>query len=119
MSKYGSRKTKVDGIVFDSKLESKRYQELKLLERAGEIRDLRLQPEYEPLPSFRKNGKIFRKVVYRADFSYYDARLGRCIVEDVKGYRGGGAYALFTLKKKLFEFKYQNLTINEVTKDGV
>ncbi|MDD3747626.1 MAG: DUF1064 domain-containing protein, partial [Anaerostipes sp.] len=43
-SKYGARKTVIDGITFDSKREAKRYQELKLLEQAGEISYLELQP---------------------------------------------------------------------------
>ena len=42
--KYHNKKTIVQGITFDSKLEAKRFQELKLLERAREIEDLQLQP---------------------------------------------------------------------------
>ena len=46
ISKYGNRKTEVDGIVFDSKKEAERYRDLKLLERAGDIRELVLQPSF-------------------------------------------------------------------------
>lgn len=45
-SKYGNRKTEIDGFVFDSKRETERYQQLKLLEAAGEIVDLRMQVKY-------------------------------------------------------------------------
>ena len=45
--KYGNRKVTIDGITFDSKREMKRYCELKLLEKAGEISGLELQPEFD------------------------------------------------------------------------
>lgn len=45
-NKYGNIKTVIDGIKFDSKRESERYLELKLLEKAGEISDLKLQPRF-------------------------------------------------------------------------
>lgn len=45
-SKYGAVRTTVDGVVFHSKREAARYQELRLLEKAGEIRNLELQPVY-------------------------------------------------------------------------
>ena len=47
MSKYRNIKTEVDGIVFDSKAEARRYAELRLLEKANEISDLRLQYPFE------------------------------------------------------------------------
>ena len=59
-NKYGARKTVIDGITFDSKREAIRYQELKLLERAGEIKDLELQPKYILQPKYCKNGKSIR-----------------------------------------------------------
>ena len=60
-NKYHNKKVNVGGIVFDSKLEAKRYQELKFLERVGDIKDLQLQPSFDLIPSFKKNGKTFRK----------------------------------------------------------
>lgn len=107
--KYHSTKTVIDGIKFDSKSESRRYQELKLLESAGEIHHLTLQPEYVLIPSFKKNGRTFRKTVYRADFAYI-TNDGKRIVEDVKGFKTD----VYKLKKKLFEFTYPDLTIKEV-----
>ena len=108
--KYHNTKVYVNGIKFDSKLEAGRYRELLLLEQAGQIRNLRRQVEFELQPSFKKNGKTIRKISYIADFVYEEA--GKTIVEDSKGM----ATDLFKLKKKLFEYKYPNLTIKEVRK---
>ena len=60
--------------VFDSIRESQRYKELKLLERAGEISNLKLQPKFLLQDSFKKNGKTYRKIEYIADFSYCQRR---------------------------------------------
>ena len=51
MNKYYARKTEVDGITFDSKHEAERYCELKLLWRAGEIRELMIQYPFELIPA--------------------------------------------------------------------
>jgi hypothetical protein len=85
-SKYGAVPTTVDGIRFDSKAEARRYQELKLLVLAGEVRDLELQPEY-PLLVRSRDGGFVRIGVYRADFRYRSGRQGLLVVEDVKGVR--------------------------------
>lgn len=87
-SKYHNIKVTLDGHTFDSKKEAKRYSELKLLERAGEIEHLQLQPtflfsigdQFAKYPSGRR-------VTYRADFYYFEN--GKQIVEDVKGYMTG------------------------------
>ena len=113
--KYHNTKTVADGIKFDSKLEAERYEQLKILERAGVIRDLKLQPEYELIPSFRKNGKTWRKTVYKADFRYILAENDKTIIEDVKG-STAVITDVFRLKQKLFEYKYPELTIKIVTR---
>ena len=98
-SKYHAKKTAVDGIVFDSVKESKRYAELSLLQRAGAIVDLRLQPRYLLQESFKCNGKTIRKIEYVADFQYgYN---GKTIIEDVKGMKT----PVYLLKKKMFLYK--------------
>ena len=112
MMKYKSKKTIVDDIQFDSRLEAKRYTELKLLQKSGKIKELQLQPSFELIPSFKKNGKTFRKSTYKADFQYIDTETGKTIVEDVKGFKT----ELYKLKKKLFEYKYSNLSIEEIRK---
>lgn len=106
--KYGNKKIEMDGHMFDSKKEAEHYAELKLLERAGKISNLILQPRYELIPAFSKNGKKYRKTEYVADFQY--EKDGEIIVVDVKGFRP----AVYNLKKKMFEYRYPQLTIMEV-----
>lgn len=79
-SKYGAVKTEIDGIMFDSKHEAKRYQELRLLEQTGEITNLRLQVPFELIPK----SKYGMPIRYIADFTYNDGN-GQLIVEDAKG----------------------------------
>ena len=123
MSKYKAKKASVDGIEFDSRKEANRYCELKLLQRAGKIQNLELQKAIELIPVQREadtigkrggiiKGKVIEKAVfYRADFVYTEN--GETVVEDVKGYKGGGAYAVFTIKRKLLLYKY-GIKINEI-----
>lgn len=87
-SKYGAKKVELDGHTFASKAESKRYVELKILLRAGEISDLELQPKFELAPSVKFTGaaRATPALRYVADFAYTDRNLRR-IVEDVKGFR--------------------------------
>ena len=87
MNKYHNKKTVVDNIKFDSKLEANRYSELKLLEKAGQIFDLKLQPRFLLQPSFKYKGKTHRKIEYVADFEYIEN--GQVVVEDVKRNRNG------------------------------
>lgn len=115
MRKYHNIKISVDGIKFDSKLEAERYAQLKMMERAGVIRDLELQPEYELIPSFKKDGKTWRKTVYKADFRYILCEDDKTIIEDVKG-SISVITDVFRLKQKLFEYKYPELTIKIVTR---
>ena len=110
MSKYHSKKIMIDGITFDSKREAKRYCELKLLERAGKIKDLSLQHKFELQPSFKKKGKTIRAITYIADFVYFDFDRMQNVVEDVKGFKTKE----YLLKKKLFEYKFPDLTIIEI-----
>ena len=114
LMKYGNKKVKIDGYTFDSQLEASRFLELKLLLRAGLIRDLQLQPSFELIPSFEKNGKKYRRVVYKADFAYFDIGKGKTIIEDTKGFRTKE----FIIKKKLFEYNYPKLEIVEISKEG-
>ena len=111
-NKYKNKKTTINGIKFDSKLEAKRFTELKLLEKSGLIEDLKLQPSFQLIPTFKKNGTTFRKTSYKADFQYYDKEKERTIIEDTKGFKTKE----YIIKKKLFEYKYPELTIKEVKK---
>ena len=106
MSKYRNKKVLVDGVAFDSKKEAKRYRELKLLEDAGIIEKLERQVKFDLLPNQKDpDGKVIeRKVQYVADFVYM--KNGKVIVEDVKGYRDGGAYRVFVIKRKLMLYRF-------------
>lgn len=99
MSKYGNRKIIYDGMDFDSKKECQRYIELKILEKAGEIKDLQRQVKYTLIPSQKDDrGKIIeRPCVYMADFVYFDCGSNQSVVEDVKGFRTKE----YRIKKKL------------------
>lgn len=113
--KYKNRKCVVDGIEFDSRKEANRYVELKLILKAGKIKDLRRQVKYVLIPSQRGDDKkvIERECAYIADFVYKDCETGKEIVEDVKGYRGGGAYEVFKIKRKLMLYVH-GIRIKEV-----
>lgn len=128
-SKYGATKTTVDGVVFDSKREAHRYQELKLMQQSGQIRELRWQPRYVLFalvlekPNLRdaNAGTISqrRHVVceYIADFEYLTAEPGfdvvrwYPVVEDVKS-PATQRKEVYRLKRKLFEAQY-GITILE------
>jgi len=97
-SKYGNRPTTVDGHAFASKAEARRYRELRLLEAAGEIRDLVLQPRFELQAGFEYRGRRVLPITYVADFQYWDRRTGERVIEDVKGHRTEA----YRIKAKLF-----------------
>lgn len=108
--KYNARRVTVDGYTFDSKAEARRYNQLRLLQRAGDIADLELQPSFELQPGFTDaSGKRQRAIRYVADFAY-TLPDGRRVVEDVKGVET----AVFKLKRKLFLFTYPDLELRTV-----
>lgn len=84
--KYGAIKTQVDGIVFASRKEANRYIELKMLQDAGHISKLELQPVFKLAPAVRLPGakRTTPALRYVADFRYLDSS-GRTVVEDAKG----------------------------------
>lgn len=96
--KFAAKKTIVDGIVFPSKKEARRYGELKLLERAGKIKDIKRQVPF----------KIVITTRYVADFVYVDCFDGAEIVEDVKGYK-----TREYLRKKKLMAEQHGITIRE------
>ena len=89
-----------DGIVFASKAEMERYDELKMLEKAGKISELKLQPKFLLIPKIKKGD---RATYYIADFAY--TKDGVRIVEDVKGFKT----AVYKLKIKLLLWKYPDI----------
>lgn len=115
-SKYHSRKITRDGITFDSIREYRRFRDLSLLEKAGEITDLKRQVEYELIPAQYEEiitGEVYKRGAlkgqpkikkiclekpckYIADFVYTDQK-GETIVEDSKGFETKD----FIIKRKL------------------
>ena len=97
-TRFPAKRTAVDGITFDSKREAKRYGELKLAERAGEILKLRLQPQFY---AYINDQPYCR---FTADFGYHVAATGAEIIEDVKssGTRKDPAYRLRKKAVELF-----------------
>lgn len=109
--KYNAVATKVDGHIFPSKAEARRYQELKLMLAAGEIADLELQPVYILQESFKdEHGNRHRAIAYVADFRYIEAASGTVIVEDVKGMQTD----VFKIKLKLLLHKHPSLDVRIV-----
>lgn len=121
MKKYRNRTARVDGQIFDSRKEGRRWRELRLLEAAGEIRDLQRQVKYTLIPAQRekgtvgkrggyKPGKIIeRECAYIADFVYTDTRTGQTVVEDSKGVRTKD----YVIKRKLMLFVH-GIRVQEV-----
>jgi hypothetical protein len=108
-SKYKNKKCIYNGIKFDSKKEMAYYIKLKLLEEKGEIKDLELQKTYELQPSFKLNGRTYRKITYRADFSYVTTEDDKLHVVDTKGFRT----EVYKLKQKMLAYKYE-IEIEEI-----
>ena len=121
MNKYRNRKVKTsDGIVHASQLEADRWMQLKLLERAGKIVNLKRQVKYILIPAQYepstigkrggvKRGKLLeRECSYVADFVYQD-NLGVLHVEDTKGVRTKD----YVIKRKLMLSVY-GIRIKEV-----
>ena len=107
--KYGNTKTVRDGRVFDSKHEAGRYAELKLLQRAGKISELKTQVSFLLIPAQydEKHRCIERSCKYVADFTYMED--GHLVVEDAKGLKTD----VYRIKKKMMLQKY-GIRIKEV-----
>lgn len=107
-NKYSAIKTESDGITFDSRKEARRYNELKLLQRAGQIKDLQLQPVFLLQEGYKRAGKSIQAITYIGDFSYIEN--GRQVVEDAKGMKT----EVYRIKKKLLLKRYPELDFREV-----
>lgn len=109
-TKYNNKKITVDGQIFDSKKEANRYKELRLLEKAGGIKDLRTQVKFKLIPAQRDEATgevIERECSYKADFVYEEDE--KTVVEDVKGFRTKE----YVVKRKLMLWRY-GIRIREV-----
>lgn len=111
----------MDGIVFDSKREAKRYQELLLLEKTGAITNLQRQVKYVLIPTQREpdtvgarggihKGKVIEKeCAYYADFVYFDREKQEMVVEDTKGMKT----TEYIIKRKMMLYRH-GIRIKEV-----
>jgi len=102
--KYNAVRTSVDGISFQSKKEARRYGELKLLEKAGEISGLQLQARWPLMCGITcLKTPSGRDMVYISDFNYREN--GRLVIEDVKGMRTD----LYKLKRAIMEANHYEI----------
>ena len=106
MRKYRNIKTEIDGILFDSKKEAKRYTELLIFQKAGAITDLELQPKFEIIINTKKIA------TYIADFKYFDVGRFEWIIEDVKS--SATKTPVYRLKKKILENQEHPVIITEI-----
>ena len=107
--KYNATPTQYQGIKFDSKSESVRFQALTLAQKAGEITSLTPHPRFVLQEAFTDSaGAKHRAIVYEADFSYVDLRTGQECVEESKGFEGN---RVWRIKKKLFLYRYRDLEL--------
>jgi hypothetical protein len=95
-NKYGAKRTELDGFTFDSRAEARRWSVLRLMERAGEISDLRRQVTF---PLYVGDWLLAH---YKADFVY--VRAGKRVIEDVKS--KPTITELFKLKAAIFRLQY-------------
>lgn len=115
--KFGNKPVVVNGIRFQSRLESERYQQLMLLERAGEISGLVLQPEYQILQGFinPETGEKVKSRFYVGDFRYIDNATNKMIVEDTKGMETPEFRLKWSLVKSLYpQYEFRKLTRKDV-----
>lgn len=105
-SKYGAIKVKEDGITFDSKLEHRRYKELRLLQKSGLIEGLQVHPKF----AAKVNDQLVCNILL--DFQYYDKAVNRLVYEDTKGVQT----PISRLKYKLLKALYLGIDVRLIYK---
>jgi len=106
--RYNKTVVEVDNIKFDSKIEAARYSQLILMQKAGEIEQLELQPKFiiQQSVKIKLNGKVKTQLMikYIADFKYIEN--GKIIVEDVKSsYTANDAQ--YKIKRKMLVYQQE------------
>lgn len=105
-----SRRT-MDGITFASMAEMNRYAELAMLEKAGKITELGLQPTFALQDQYTHPVYgLQRPILYRADFGYDEPGNPKHVIEDVKGHYT----EIYKLKKKLFLYLFPDIDFREI-----
>jgi len=86
LAKYGNKKAfRIVGgekVMFDSRKEVSRFDQLYLLLKAKKISSLVIQPEFPLMEMQKHNGITYKSVKYVADFKYVKNNI--VYVEDVK-----------------------------------
>jgi len=104
--KYHAQPVTIDDHRFDSILEARHYQALKILAEKGRISNLELQPRFVLQPKFKlPSGRTQRAIVFKGDFRFTEN--GRDTVVDSKGFET----PMFRLKQKLFRVKYPEIDL--------
>jgi len=106
MAKYNSKRVIVDDITFDSKQEADYYLVLKELVKQGEIKNFSLQPKYELIPKFEKNGVKYRSMTYTPDF-LVEHNDNQIEAVDVKGFGTQQG----DMRRKLFDYLYPDIKL--------
>ena len=117
MTKYHSKKVTINGITFASRLEGERFQQLLLLQKAGEISHLQLQPEFQIYKGWidPNTGEKHKSRFYVADFLYLDHQRHGWVVEDTKGIETD----VFRLKWEYVQSEYPDYIFCKLTKKDV
>lgn len=105
VNKYRNQKVNSPDGTFDSKYEYEEWCRLKLLERAGIIKNLYRQVRFQLIPSIRTSEETLREISYIADFVYDEN--GITYIVDTKGF----ATDVYNIKKRLLINQY----VNELT----
>lgn len=113
MAKFKNKKVKTEDGTFDSKFEYSRWVELKAMEKAGLIEDLRRQVSYTLIGTQKGELRTERPVKYNADFVYYEN--GKLVVEDTKS--KATKTPEYIIKRKLMKFIH-GIEVKEVCIDG-
>lgn len=118
MARYFSKKVEMDGIIFDSEMESKYYIILKDRMSKGEISHLSIHRKYSLLPDFVYDGKKEKGLTYEADFVYFDHSNDRIYIEDVKGFAENEFKQQWKLLKFMINESYldKNIEVEEYLK---
>lgn len=109
LNKYHNKKITTKEGEFDSQKEYTEWCRLKLLEKAGNIRNLHRQFVFELQPSFKANGVTIRAIKYIADFFYFDEVIGKWVAQDTKGFKTD----VYELKKKMFLYNFPDIVFFE------
>lgn len=114
-NKHNAQKVTLDGITLASKLEARRYTQLRAMEQAGDITNLRVHPAYEILHAWTQldgKGTRIQCVKYEGDFEYVEPATRKHVVEDTKGQDTPES----KMKRKFFMSKYPEIELRVLRK---